>query len=163
MVICLVIGKKESGKTTLLMNEILARLKTGEKIIVLDSAVEEGTKSLINKIRNLKPDNSVNIKKINLSFFLERANDFSALKYLHKISYILRRLYHCHVMIVVLYLRLTSIFLKQRSLFLDEIELNELSQKLLIKMEGSFKTIMVAGHDIKEFEIISKIAEVKIL
>jgi len=50
MNICYV-GKRNIGKTTLLKKFFLAVIRGGNKpIIVLDSAVEEGSKSLINQL-----------------------------------------------------------------------------------------------------------------
>ncbi|MEM4230471.1 MAG: hypothetical protein QXF25_01175 [Candidatus Pacearchaeota archaeon] len=80
----LIIGHRRSGKTSLLKKIAERHKEIGNSLIIADSVVEEGEKSLINQLRRSTSGSYIKLNKrdldlrdkvcyVDLSFYLERA------------------------------------------------------------------------------------------
>jgi len=176
------IGKRNTGKTTLLKKFFLAVIKEERgPVIILDSAVEEGNKSLINQLRAegyighyfiFKNCSDVDTLKkfflrdltdgqpfyFDFSYCLERGNEKKGL-----IRNIWRNLYKNLISDTLKFILSYEWSPRKRPyLILDEIELNSKASQIIIDHLSEINFVM-AIHDISYIASKKLISGIKIV
>lgn len=161
----LVIGERNSGKTTFLHNIVDSYLKYGKKVLVIDSATEHESKSLIIKLKlkyncNISKEN-VESKVVFPNYYIGQypedifLNEDNRL-FLFDTSYFLERGYEyqdilCRDKLRVLYKKLSMQIIsvmkdKVDVIVLDEIEMIPESKGLLSEILGQGKKVYMSLH-----------------